>query len=251
MKLKIGFGSFLVSGAAAVLSAGACANDDVALPHVTDAGPNDAAVVDTGTAVDAAKPLDAGSNSANSTILINEISGGNEWIELVNSGKSAFNLSGYQVADRDKTTFAPKLSEGIVFPENTVLAAGSYLIVRGGGSGVPSGPGLDAGVSDAAADATADAGSPSDASSQSDASSATGKACPVGPWAYCFHAKFGISNKDGDTLFLLAPDASVAGKVVYPANASSGTFTYSRVPDGIAASSFKTIMQTPGSANIE
>lgn len=173
---------------------------------VSDAG-KDAAPV----AVDAG--FDAGSNESSSALLINEISGGDEWIELVNSGDVDFDLGGHQLADRDKTTGAPKLEEAVVFPAGTVLAPHAYLLVRGGGTGPDAKP------------------------------------CPGPDAGVCFHAAFGISNKNGETLFLLDPAQTLIGKVVYPALASQGAFSYSRLPDADPTASFSTVIETPGVAN--
>lgn len=157
--------------------------------------------------------FDAGSNESSSVLLINEISGGDEWIELVNSGDVAFDLGNHVLADRDKTTGAPKLSEAVVFPEGTMLAAHAYLLIRGGGTGTKAKP------------------------------------CPGPDAGQCFHADFGISNKNGETLFLLDPAQTLIGKVVYPAQASQGAFSYSRLPDADPGATFATVKETPGAAN--
>lgn len=163
---------------------------------------------------DSGPTFDAGANVTASSVLINEVSGGDEWIELVNSGTAAQDLAGYKVADRDKDTGEPKLSEAVTFPANTVLSPRSYAIVRGGGTG--------------------DAGKP----------------CPDGGQSYCFNAEFGISNKNGETLFLIAPDGGTAGKVVYPADASTGDLSYARIPSGDPSGEFKTVKATPGAPNV-
>ena len=176
-------------------------------PVVTDAGRDAApdASVDAG--------FDAGGNESTSVVLINEISGGDEWIELVNSSGTPFDLGNHVLADRDKTTGEPKLDEAVVFPEGTQLAAHAYLLVRGGG--------IDSHA----------------------------KPCPGPDAGQCFHAEFGISNKNGETLFLIDPAHAVIGKVVYPANASQGAFSYSRLPDADPAATFATVKETPGAAN--
>jgi hypothetical protein len=165
-------------------------------------------------AKDASAPLDAGSNVSSGSVLINEISGSGEWIELVSIGTQATDLSGYKIADRDQDTGEPKLEDAFTFPVGTILSPRVYVIVQGGGG---------------------DAGKP----------------CPDGGQSYCFSARFGISNKNGETLFLLAPDDKVVGKVVYPKDGSSGDKSYSRLPSGDPAASFEAVGQTPGAANVK
>ena len=220
-------GSLLASLSLALgLAAYACSSTEP--PAATDAGadtspppvppvpvPFDAA----GDAVvpppkDSGPSFDAGANVTASAILINEISGGDEWVELVNIGPAAEDIGGLRLADRDKTTGEPKLAEAVTFPAATVVARGGYVLVRGGGTG--------------------DAGKP----------------CPDGGQSHCFNAEFGISNKSGETLFLLAPDGGTLGRVVYPPDASSGARSYSRLPSGDPDASFQSAPETPGAPNV-
>lgn len=163
---------------------------------------------------DSSAPLDAGSNLSSGSILINEISGSGEWIELVSVGTQATDLSGYKIADRNQDTGEPKIEDAFTFPTGTIVSPRVYVIVQGGGG---------------------DAGKP----------------CPDGGQSYCFSARFGISNKNGETLFLLAPDDKVVGKVVYPKDGSSGDKSYSRLPSGDPSASFEAVTQTPGAANVK
>jgi hypothetical protein len=217
-RLKVvALGAALAASSLLVLDA--CLSDSATTPPTADAAadvvviqPNDAG---SDVAPDVKKGFDAGGNEAISKVLINEISGGDEWVELVNSGDAGESLVGFKLADRDKTTGEPKLSEAITFPASTDLAPGAYLLVRGGGVG--------------------DAGKP----------------CPDGGQAYCFNAVFGISNKNGETLFLLQPDGGVVGKVVYPPDASAGSMSYARIPNADPNGAFKTVAETPGAPNVE
>jgi hypothetical protein len=163
---------------------------------------------------DSSAPIDAGSNLSSGSILINEISGSGEWIELVSVGTQATDLSGYKIADRNQDTGEPKIEDAFTFPAGTVVSPRVYVIVQGGGG---------------------DAGKP----------------CPDGGQSYCFSARFGISNKNGETIFLLAPDDKVVGKVVYPKDGSSGDKSYSRLPSGDPSASFEAVTQTPGAANVK
>jgi hypothetical protein len=147
-----------------------------------------------------------------SAIVINEISAGGEWIELVNAGASAVDLSGWKVADREKDTGGPKLAEAVTFDPGTVLSPRAYVVVKGGG--------LDA-----------------------------GKPCPEGPQSYCVLADFGISSKNGETMFLLWPDAGIAGEVVLPPSDAGKDTTYSRVPSGVPDAGFQARPATPGAKN--
>jgi len=204
----------------------ACGGDDV-VPGGADAGredvfvppppppPIDAAPTRDAAGRDAALPFDAGANVSASTFLINEVSGGDEWVEIVNVAAQPQDLGGLVLADRDKDTGEPKLREAVTFPPSTMVPQNGYVIVRGGG------------VGDA------------------------GRACPDGGQSHCFNAEFGISNKSGETLFLLAPDGGTLGKVVYPPDGSAGDTSYSRIPSGDPDASFKTTPETPGAPNRE
>jgi hypothetical protein len=147
-----------------------------------------------------------------SAIVINEISGSGEWIELVNAGASAVDLAGWKVADREKDTGGPKLAEAVTFDPGTVLSPRAYVVVKGGG--------LDA-----------------------------GKPCPEGPQSYCVLAEFGISSKNGETVFLLWPDGGIAGEAVLPPSDGGKDTTYSRVPSGVPDAGFTTRPASPGAKN--
>lgn len=194
------------SPAATTVDSGSSSSTDASAATTTDAT--------TSNPKDSSAPIDAGSNVSSGSILINEISGSGEWIELVSVGTQATDLSGYKIADRNQDTGEPKIEDAFTFPAGTVVSPRVYVIVQGGGG---------------------DAGKP----------------CPDGGQSYCFSARFGISNKNGETLFLLAPDDKVVGKVVYPKDGSSGDKSYSRIPSGDPSASFEAVTQTPGAANVK
>jgi hypothetical protein len=150
--------------------------------------------------------------ASKSVILINEVSGSKEWVEIVNSGSSEVALEGWAVADTDTTTGGPKLSEAAIFGSGVALGAKEYGLVLGGG--------LDA-----------------------------GKDCPSGGQVFCVHAEFGISTKKGETLYVLQPDGGVAGTVVYPPDASPSDETWGRIPDGDPKGTFTATPSTPGAPN--
>ncbi len=179
--------------------------------------PYDAGVIEDSSSPGSGEPeekegFDATTRSS-SPVLINEISGGGEWIELVNSSPTTTDLSGWKVADRDKDTGEPKLDDALTFPAGTKLAASAYGMVQGGG--------IDG-----------------------------GKSCPKGGQSFCFNAEFGISRKNGETLFLVASDGGIVGTVAYPADASAGDDTYGRIPNGDPNGTFQVTPATPGAPNV-
>lgn len=148
-----------------------------------------------------------------SVVLLNELSPGGEWVEIVNAGEAPVDLGGWMVADRDKATGGPKTKDGAIFPAGTTLAPGAYGIVLGGG---------------------VDAGDP----------------CPVGGQAFCTRAGFGISKKDGETIFLLAPTGETLGTMVFPPSPDiAKTSSWCRTPDADPAASFQLCEATPGATN--
>jgi hypothetical protein len=176
-----------------------------AAPQEGGASSSDAASV---TAPDSSQMVTA------SAVLVNEIAADKEWVELVGTGATAIDVSGYQVADQEKDGGGPKLKDAVTFPKGTVLSPKSYLIVQGGG--------IDAGV---------------------------GKACPDGGQSYCFNANFGISNKSGETLYLLDTNGGVVGSGIYPPTAAPSGSTWGRIPNGDPNGKFAITVPTPGAAN--
>lgn len=155
--------------------------------------------------------LDAASVSEG-VILLNELSPSAEWVEIINSGGTAVDMSGWQITDRDKTTGGPKAKDLVSFPQGTSLAPNAYALVQGGD----------------------DAAAP----------------CPGDGTAVCLHATFGISNKNGETIFLLQPDASVVGTAVYPPDAANGDgISWGRIPNGDPNGVFELTPASPGADN--
>ena len=159
------------------------------------------------------KPTYEAGTSSSSVVLLNEVSASGEWVELVNAGTSAVDVSGWMVADRDKDTGGPRVAEAAHFEPGTILSPRAYALVKGGG---------------------ADAGKP----------------CPEGGQSYCALADFGISAKNGETIFLLLPDAGVVGTLVVPpaTNAPKGE-SFSRVPSGTPDAGFAARAESPGAKN--
>ncbi len=161
---------------------------------------------------DAATKSDAPIVTA-SPALLNEISPSDEWVELVGTGSSAIDVSGFRVADSEKDGGGPKLSDAVKFPSGTILSPKAYLIVKGGG--------LDGG----------------------------GKPCPDGGQSYCFNAEFGISSKNGETIYLLDDKDAVVGTVVYPPNGVPSSDSWGRIPSGDPKGTFVATVPTPGLVN--
>jgi hypothetical protein len=165
-------------------------------------------------------PGDAGAQddapvSAPNGVVINEISGkGDNWVELYNGATAPADLGGWALTDSEKDGGAPKTSEAVVFPSGTTLAPGAYGL-----------------VAQLPADAGADAA----------------PTCPAGGQAFCFGATWGISNKTGETLYLLDKSGVVSTDGKYPGNAVGSGQTWGRLPN--ATGSFAITAPTPGAAN--
>ena len=178
---------FLLVSAASAAAIGACSEATDGAPANAAGGGGDASTSSDQGGDGASKKTNDGSAARDgatgdgsvidqtSPLLVNEVSASAEWVELVNAGTSALDVSGYKIADRAKDG-SPKLNEAAVLPPSTILSPKAYLIVQGGG--------LDGGV---------------------------GKPCPSGGQSYCVNAAFGISNKNGETLFVLDPSDQVLG----------------------------------------
>ncbi len=76
-----------------------------------------------------------------------------------------------------------------------------------------------------------------------------GKPCPDGGQSYCFNAEFGISNKNGETIYLLDDKGSVVGTAVYPPSAVPSSDSWGRIPNGDPTGTFVATTPTPGAAN--
>jgi len=164
--------------------------------------------------VDGRAPSGDGAVVTASSVLLNEISADHEWVELVASGTAAVDLSGFKVADSEKDGGAPKLDEAALLPNGTVLSPNAYLIVQAGG--------LDGG----------------------------GRTCPDGGQSFCVKAEFGVSNKNGETLYLINPAGTVVGSAIYPPKAADAGSTWGRLPNADPAGTFAITTPTPGRANL-
>lgn len=146
-------------------------------------------------------------------IVINEVSGSGEWLEIMNAGTEAVDLTGFAITDRDQDDGGPNLDHTVTFPKGLILSPNAYVIVVGLDTGTPPDAGL----------------------------------CPTGGWSYCLFGEFGISDKKGETMYLLDAERGIIADVAYPANTVTEPDTWGRIPNGTG--SFKVTSPTPGGAN--
>lgn len=155
----------------------------------------------------------AGGAPATGHARINEISATEDWVELFAQGGDV-DLGGFTLADQESPG-VPKLDEGVVFPEGTLLAEGEVLLVVGKFSPPAEGPQTTC--------------------------------LPDGGPETCFQAAFGISDGSGDALFVLDPEGAVVEQVDYPAGAAADGESWARIPDGTGP--FQATAPSPGASN--
>jgi hypothetical protein len=192
-------------------------NDDAATGPGAEGGSSSSSSSSSGSS---GNPGDAGGHddapvSTPNGIIINEISGkGANWVELYNGATAPADLAGWSLADSEKDGGAPKTSEAVVFPSGTTLAAGAYVLV----AQIPADAGADAAPT-----------------------------CRAGGQALCFGATWGISNKTGETIYLLDKSGAVSTDGKYPGNTVGSGQTWGRLPN--ATGDFAINAPTPGAAN--
>ncbi len=149
-----------------------------------------------------------------SPIVVNEISSqGSDWVELLNTGSAAIDITDMMLADVDSATGCPKLDEALTFPSGASIQAGEHLLIVAGQPGAPN---------------------------------MLQTSCLGGP-PTCYHVPFGLSGSNGDQVFLLSA-TSVEAYGAIPANAAASGESWCRIPDGSGA--FQNCASpTPGSAN--
>jgi hypothetical protein len=148
-------------------------------------------------------------------VVINEIDANVDWIELHNNGVAAFDLSGLVLADR-AADCGPKIEDAIIFPPATMIEPGAKLFILAKQDGVVS---------------------PGEQVPQTQ--------CAPG-LAPCFYAPFGLSNGDGDEIFLI-DGGDVLASAVYPSEAATEPATWCRIPDGTG--DFAACTATPSAVN--
>lgn len=182
------------------------------------AGSSDGGNSSAGGASDGAGPADGGSTSSapgDADLVINEITATEDWIELYNPGDQPFDLGGLGLADADGPG-VPKLDEAIIFPAGTTVAAGGFLFIL------------------AKQDAVV---MPGEQEPQT--------VCAPGS-SPCFYAPFGLSDGEGDEIFLLDGE-DVLASGAYPPAAAPEPASWCRLPDGTG--DFGVCEATPGTSN--
>ncbi len=133
----------------------------------------------------------------------------------VHKGAAAYDLSGHTLADR-AVDCGPKLEDAILFPAGTTIEPGAKLFILAKQDGVVS---------------------PGEQQPQTN--------CAPG-LSPCFYAPFGLSNGDGDEVFLI-DGITVVSSGVYPAAAAVEPATWCRIPDGTG--DFAVCTATPSAVN--
>lgn len=146
-------------------------------------------------------------------LVINELSAdGDDWIELFNAGDGPVDLSGLRVADQEEPGI-PKLADAMTIPDGTMLEAGAYLFIL------------------------ADQDPPVEGFTD---------VCAPGP-APCLQAGFGLSQGNGDEVFVVDADDAIVLSSPYPADAAVVGESWGRLPDGTGE--FTITAPTPGATN--
>lgn len=161
-----------------------------------------------------AAPSAAG--DAERDVAINEIHGwGGDWVELYNAGAAEVDLGGWRIADCDEQG-RTRLTRALRFPRGSVIAPRSFVLVIGSGK------------------------KKKETAAQRACASAKGV-------VRCYKASWGISQKGGDTVRLIAPDGRLLSEAAYPPGVVARTRSWSRLPDGSGA--FALGEPTPGRDN--
>jgi len=147
--------------------------------------------------------------------VINEVSArGEDWIELSNPGAGALDVGGLALADRTADG-GVKLAEAVRFPAGTSIAAGGHLLVVADNNAAM--PGVQTVC-------LPDAGPPT-----------------------CFHARFGVTAGEGDTLFVVDGNDQVLSQFDVAPNAQADGGSWCRSPN--LTGSFQLCTPTPGADN--
>lgn len=158
------------------------------------------------------------------TIVFNEVLavGSNEWIEVVNPGTQAIDVSNYAIAGSKKDSTEPKTGSAMRFPAGSVIDPGGRILIM-------------------TSKAEEDGVGPY-----------TKEGClPDGPDT-CYWASFGVSATAGETLHFLAPDDSLIISTAIPMGVSaeagaSMSASQCRLPD--LTGEFVPCALTPGQPN--
>ena len=146
-------------------------------------------------------------------MVFNEIrSTGEEFIELFNTGSSAVSLSGFRMTDG--TGSSPRLDRALTFDDTAVVQPGEYLVIL---------------------------------TKQDLAEPGRQTFCP-GSVESCFHSSWGISEMNGDKIFLIDTEGAIVLTVSYRAGSASMSQSWGRIPNGTG--SWEPNDATPGMTNV-
>lgn len=170
-----------------------------------------------------------GAGPGSEKIIFNEINAYSvlatdfEWVEIVNTGDTPFNLGGYAFADTDALAPGfPKLDKALRFPAETTIPAKAYWIILGGQ------PAETTVTPHPDCLAMAPAGT------------------------VCYYTTWKISASQGERLYFLAPNDDTITTVDYPNStvvipSPVAGQTWSRLPD--LTGNFGIGQPTPGAPN--
>ena len=134
------------------------------------------------------------------SVVINEIQATVEdWVEITNVGTEVADLTGLGLADK-MADGTPEIADAVRFVDGEKLAPGEFLLVVVNMKGALAGPQTQCLMSG-------------------------------GP-ARCYHAKWGVSATNGDSIFLLYPDDRILDLATYPVNAVPMGQSLCRLPNG-------------------
>lgn len=148
-------------------------------------------------------------------VVINEISGDGDWLELYNAGEGEAALSDLTLAAKAKGADTPDLDTALRFAEGERLAAHGFALIAGK-KGTPS-------------------------------SQLQADCLPAIATGSCYAVTFGISDKDGDSLFLLDNTGTIIARVDYPAATVPKGQSWARTSDG--SETFAVSAASPAGAN--
>jgi hypothetical protein len=215
----------------AALSLAACGGDDTDTSAATTTTTTTSSSGDPGSTSSTSGSSGSGGSFPSTTdIMINEINarspniGDLEWVEIANTGSTAFNLNGYGVADTDSLApGSPNIAGALHFPVDAVIPAGGYFIV----------------LCDQAAEMPP--------VKHVDCVPGT----PAG--TVCYYVTWKVSAGNGERVFFLDPNNGIAGAADYPdplvvVPSPVDGQTWARIPD--MTGDFAIGTPTPGGPNM-
>lgn len=147
-------------------------------------------------------------------LAFNEVqaTGITEYIELINIGAEPIDIGGLRLVDQQDG--APRGDQQVTFEAGAQLDPGEILLIQ--------------------------------ANLGADALPGEREECGPGAPPRCYYAAWGISNSNGETLYVLGPAGERVLTLDYPMNAVE-MGAYGRIPDGTGT--FANTASTPGRSN--